>query len=88
MSESSRPEELARAEIAGLLPIRDQLSQRSSALRLRLAGASSPRREVLSEKAQRCDHVVRLLDSRIRLAAELMALGSLARVSADVASPT
>lgn len=86
MTDSLRTEEMARAEIAGLLPIRERLSQRSSALRLRLGSAEASRRDKLAEKAHRCDQVVRLLDARIRLAAELIALGTLARDGSDLAS--
>ncbi len=81
MTNATQPEELARAEIAGLLPVREQLSRRASALRLRGSGARGLRRDVLGDKAERCERVVRRLDARIRLAAEIIAIGAVAGVT-------
>ena len=73
--EARRDEEPARAELAVLLPLRDTLERRAGTLRARLAQADPTRRERLYSRALRCDRVVRLLDTRIRLAAELLARG-------------
>ncbi len=81
MTTATHRDELARAEIAGLLSVREQLSRRSSALRLRRSGAHGLRRDALGDKAERCERVVRRLDSRIRLAAEVIAIGAVAGVT-------
>lgn len=81
MTTATRREERARAEIAGLLPVREQLSRRASAFRLRGSGAHGLRRDALGDKAERCERVVRRLDARIRLAAEIIAIGAVAGVT-------
>jgi hypothetical protein len=70
-----RRTEHARAELASLLPLRDDLAQRVGELRARLASAEEPRAARIDARALRCEHLVRLLDTRIRLAAEVLAAG-------------
>lgn len=65
--------ENARAELTALFPVRDSIARRAGALRSRLAQAPPERRAQLDERALRCERVVRLLDTRIRLAAERLA---------------
>jgi hypothetical protein len=78
------PQDLARAEISALIPIRERLARRSQALAVRAIrpGATPP--EALSRRVDRCERVVRLLDARIRLAAEVLALGRLGSIDADI----
>jgi hypothetical protein len=83
MTESPRPDEPARAALAVLLPLRDSLARRAGALRVELARAEPLRSERLYARALRCDRVVGLLDSRIRLAAEQLARGALASSSGE-----
>ena len=75
MTESRRPDEPARAALAVLLPLRDSLARRAGALRVELARAEPLRSERLYARALRCDRVVGLLDTRIRLAAGQLASG-------------
>jgi hypothetical protein len=77
MTEASRSHEPARADLALLLPLRDAIARRAGALRVELARADARRHERLYARALRCDRVVRLLDTRIRLAAELLARGEI-----------
>ena len=65
--------ESARAELAALFPVRDAIARRAGTLRSRLSGAPPDRRERLGERALRCERLVQLLDTRIRLAAERLA---------------
>ena len=78
MTESGSHDEPARAEIAALLPIRDALARRAGSLRIELSRAGPLRRERLYSRVLRCDRVVHQLDTRIRLAAELLASGRIA----------
>ena len=68
--ESSEP---AREELALLLPLRDAIAHRAGALRVEITGAKASRHERLYSRATRYDRLVRLLDTRIRLAAEVLA---------------
>jgi len=77
MTEASRPLEPARADLALLLPLRDSIARRAGALRNELARAEPRRHDRLYSRALRCDRMVRLLDTRIRLAAELLARGEI-----------
>ena len=88
MTNATRREELARAEIAGLLPVREQLSRRASVLRLRHSGANGMQRDALGDKAERCERVVHRLDARIRLAAEILAIGAVAGVTGPESAAT
>jgi len=67
--------ERARAELAALLPVRDGIALRVGALRVELAGAPLLLRERLDARALRYERLVRLLETRIRLAAEVLARG-------------
>jgi hypothetical protein len=62
----------ARAELAALLPVRDALARRAGSLRAELAVASAARRERIGERALRCERLLALLDTRIRLAARAL----------------
>ncbi len=81
MSQDDRSDDPARAELAALLPLRDTIARRASALREQLPEAEPQRRERLYSRALRCDRVMRLLDTRIRLAAEVLASGRIAPVA-------
>lgn len=83
MSHDNRSDDPARAELAALLPLRDAIARRASVLREQLSGAEPQRRERLYSRALRCDRVMRLLDTRIRLAVEVLASGRIAPVAAD-----
>jgi hypothetical protein len=72
MTSPQCPED-ARAELIALFPVRDEIACRAGRLRARLAKAPPERREHLDERALRCERLVRLLDTRIRLAAEQLA---------------
>jgi hypothetical protein len=74
------PQELARREIALLLPLRDKLVRRAGRLRATRANARAEQVERLDARALRCERVIRLLETRIRLAAEVLATGALAAV--------
>jgi len=67
--------ERARAELAALFPLRDGIAFRAGALRAEQASAPQSRRERLDARALRFERLVRLLDTRIRLAAEVLAMG-------------
>jgi hypothetical protein len=62
----------ARDELAALLPMRDAMARRAGSLRAQLAGAATARRERVGERALRCERLVALLDTRIRLAARAL----------------
>lgn len=81
MSQEERSDEPARAELAALLPLRDAIARRASTLRAQLFAAEPHRREHLYSRALRCDRVTGLLDTRIRLAAEVLASGRVAPVT-------
>jgi hypothetical protein len=81
MTEREGADAPARADLAVLLPLRESLARRASALRDALPGAEPQRRDRLYARALRCDRVVRLLDTRIRHAAELLASGRVAPVA-------
>ncbi len=80
MTEGRRHDEPARADLAVLLPLRDSLARRAGALRIEQSHAEPLRRERLYSRALRCDRVVRLLETRIRLATELLASGKISPV--------
>jgi hypothetical protein len=82
MTETPRIDEPAREELTTLLPLRDALARRAGALRAAISQAEPARRERLYSRALRCDRLVRLLDTRIRLAAELLASGRITPVDA------
>jgi hypothetical protein len=63
----------SREDLALLLPLRDAIAHRAAALRVELTRAEPLRHERLYSRATRRDRLVRLLDTRIRLAAELLA---------------
>jgi hypothetical protein len=73
MNSASSSGERARAELTNLLPLRDDLAQRAGALRAQLQRAAEPHAERIDARALRCERLVRLLDTRIRLAAEALA---------------
>ena len=75
----------ARADLAALFPVRDELARRADALRLRIARQLDPRAERLDARAQRCERLVRLLDTRIRIAAEMLADAGRSRAPNDAA---
>jgi len=84
MNEASRSNEPARADLALLLPLRDSIARRAGALRIELMRAEPRRHDRLYSRALRYDRMVRLLDTRIRLAAELLARGEVAPIAAGV----
>lgn len=63
----------ARAELAALLPLRDEIARRAEGLRSELASAAPSQRERLDARALRRERLVHLLDTRIRLAAQRLA---------------
>jgi hypothetical protein len=80
--------ERARAELAALFPLRDGIALRAGALRAELASAPQLRRERLDARALRYERLVRLLETRIRLAAEVLARGGVSPLSrAAVSDP-
>jgi putative hemolysin len=68
--------ERARAELAALFPVRNAIAHRAGTLRTEIVSAAQPRRERLEARAMRYERLVRLLETRIRLAAEVLASGS------------
>jgi len=81
MNHTEGSTEPARDELAQLLPLRDAIERRAAAMRAELTHAEPRRRERLYSRALRCDRMVRLLDTRIRLAAELLASGKISRLA-------
>lgn len=75
MSDSDPLGEAARAELAVLLELREAFSARVRALRVSGSGTDDPKRELPHARLQRCERIVGLLDTRIRLAAEQLAQG-------------
>jgi putative hemolysin len=73
MTASAHTTERARAELAALFPLRDGIALRLGALRAALASAPNLRRERIDARALRYERLVRLLETRIRLAAEVLA---------------
>jgi hypothetical protein len=67
--------ELARADLAALFPLREGIARRAVALRAELASAPPSRRDQLDGRALRYERLVRLLETRIRIAAEVLAIG-------------
>jgi putative hemolysin len=88
MTASAHTTERARAELAALFPLRDEIAFRAGALRAEQASAPQSRRERLDARALRFERLVRLLDTRIRLAAEVLARGGVsARPPAALCDP-
>ena len=67
--------ENARAELAALFPLRDEFARRAGRMRAELLRTPAPRSGRIDARALRCERLVRLLDTRIRLAAEVLASG-------------
>jgi hypothetical protein len=65
--------EHARAELSVLLPLRDAMATRVGALRAEVASAEALRGERIDARSLRYERLVRLLETRIRLAAEVLA---------------
>jgi hypothetical protein len=80
------PTERARAELAALFPLRDGIAFRAGALRAEQASAPQSRRERLDARALRFERLVRLLETRIRLAAEVLAGGGVTARPTDALS--
>jgi hypothetical protein len=75
MTASVLTTEDARAELAALFPLRDGIALRVGTLRAELASAPHSRRERLDERALRYERLMRLLETRIRHAAEVLTRG-------------
>ena len=64
--------ERARAELRALFPLRDAFAARGGALQAEVATTPPPRRDRLDARSLRYERLVRLLETRIRLAAEAL----------------
>ncbi len=72
MTHSLRYYEAARAEVACLLPLRDELSRNVGRLKLRLRASGASESDALYERVLRCERVLGQLDARIRIAADFL----------------
>jgi hypothetical protein len=87
MTAPSQASERARAELEALLPLRDAMAHRAGALRAQLQAEPARRGERIDARALRYERLVRLLETRIRIAAELLARGRVAPLPGAPARP-
>jgi hypothetical protein len=78
MTAPHQASERARADLEALLPLRDAIARRAGTLRAQLRAAHPRHGERIDARALRYERLVRLLETRIRIAAELLARGSIA----------